>query len=98
MFVTFLFVYFRLPITQLSDAPRRRLFVTGESGRIQDETTENFAWFSNVLGVMHRHKRPRFKVSSERQLVTSPEIELTTSIFKSSALSNRAMRAGICDV
>ena len=31
--------------------PRRWLVVTGDSARIQDETTENSAWFFNVLGV-----------------------------------------------
>ena len=38
-----IFGYFRLFIvaTHLSDAPRRRLVVTGDSARIQDETTEN---------------------------------------------------------
>ena len=40
-----------LPVAHLSDAPRRRLVVTGDSARIQDETTENSAWFFNVLGV-----------------------------------------------
>ena len=40
-----------LPVGHLSDAPRRRLVVTGNSARIQDETTENSAWFFNVLGV-----------------------------------------------
>ena len=40
-----------LPVADLSDAPRRRLVVTGDSARIQDETTENSAWFFNVLGV-----------------------------------------------
>ena len=39
-----------LPVAHLSDAPRRRLVVTGDSARIQDETTENSAWFFNVLG------------------------------------------------
>ena len=47
--------YFRLlsslPVAHLSDAPRRRLVVTGDSARIQDETTESSAWFFNVLGV-----------------------------------------------
>ena len=42
---------------------------TGDSARIQDETTENSAWFFNVLGVQHRHTGPRFNVSSERQLI-----------------------------
>ena len=40
-----------LPVAHLSDAPSRRLVVTGDSARIQDETTENSAWFFNVLGV-----------------------------------------------
>ena len=31
--------------------PGRRLVVTGDSARIQAETTENSAWFFNVLGV-----------------------------------------------
>ena len=48
----FIFVYLSsLPVAHLSDAPRRRLVVTGDSARIQDETTENSAWFFNVLGV-----------------------------------------------
>ena len=34
-----------------SDAPRRRLVVTGDSARIEDGTTENSFWFFNVLGV-----------------------------------------------
>ena len=50
--VLIVFVYLSsLPVAHLSDAPRRRLVVTGESARIQDETTENSAWFFNVLGV-----------------------------------------------
>ena len=40
-----------LPVSHLSNAPRRWLVVTGDSARIQDETTENSAWFFNVLGV-----------------------------------------------
>ena len=40
-----------LPVAHLSDSPRRRLVVTGDSARIQDETTENSAWFFNVLGI-----------------------------------------------
>ena len=45
-------IHFRLFIVTdyLSDAPRRRLVVTGDSARIQDETTENSAWFFNLLG------------------------------------------------
>ena len=63
-------VYFSsLPVAHLCDAPRRRLVVTGDSARIQDETTENSAWFFNVLGVQHRHTGPRVNVSSERQLI-----------------------------
>ena len=66
----FIFVYLSsLPVAHLSDAPRRRLVVTWNSARIQDETTESSAWFFNVLGVLYRHTGPRFKVSSERQLV-----------------------------
>ena len=42
------FVYLSsLPVAHL----RKRLVVTGDSVRIQDETTENSAWFFNVLGV-----------------------------------------------
>ena len=37
-----------LPVAHLSDAPGRRLVVMGDSARIQDETTENSAWFFNV--------------------------------------------------
>ena len=45
-------VYFSsLPVAHLSDAPRRGLVVTGDSARIQDETTENSAWFFNMLGI-----------------------------------------------
>ena len=40
-----------LPVAHLSDAPRRRLVVTGDNTRIQDETTESSAWSFNVLGV-----------------------------------------------
>ena len=50
--IIIIFVYLSsLPVAHLSDAPRRRLVVTGDSARIQDETTENSAWFFNVLGV-----------------------------------------------
>ena len=49
-------------------------------------TTESSAWFFNVLGVLHHHMGPGFKISSERQLVivkmTSPGIEPTTSSFQ----------------
>ena len=40
-----------LPVAHLSDAPIRRLVVTGDSARIQNKTSENSAWFFNVLGV-----------------------------------------------
>ena len=40
-----------LPVAHLSDAPRGRLAVTGDSARIQDETTESSDWFFNVLRV-----------------------------------------------
>ena len=47
-----IFVYLSsLPVAHLSDTPRRRLAVMGDSARIQDETTENSVWFFNVLGV-----------------------------------------------
>ena len=37
-----IFVYLSsLPIAHLSDASRRRLVVTGDSARVQDETAEN---------------------------------------------------------
>ena len=42
--------YFRLFIVA-TDAPRRRLVVTRDSSRIQDETTKSSARFYNVLGV-----------------------------------------------
>ena len=46
------FYYFRLFIVaHLSDAPRKRLVVTGDSARIQDETAESSIWFIDVLGV-----------------------------------------------
>ena len=78
-----------LPVAHLSDAPRKRLVVTGDISRIQDETNENSVWFFNVLDVKHFHKGHRFKVSSERQVIIvrlpSPGIEPTNSSFKSSA-------------
>ena len=43
-----------LLVAHLSDAPWRRLVVTGDSARIQDETAENFAWFFDMLGVEHQ--------------------------------------------
>ena len=55
-----------LPVAHLSDGPRRRLDVTGDSARVLNETTERSALFFNALGVKHRHMGPRFKVSSER--------------------------------
>ena len=58
-----------LSVAHLSNGPRRRLVVTGDSARIQDETNENSAWFCNMLGLKHRHTGPRFNVSSERQLI-----------------------------
>ena len=51
-FVWFVSVYLPSPmVAHLSDGPRRRLAVTGDSARIQDETTEGSIWFFNVLGV-----------------------------------------------
>ena len=49
--------------------PRRRLVVTGDSARIQGETTDISDWFSNVIGIWHCHTLPLFNVSSERLLV-----------------------------
>ena len=47
-----IFVYLSsLPVAYLSDAPERRLVVTEDRAKIQDETTENSAWFFNVVGV-----------------------------------------------
>ena len=40
-----------LPVSHLSNAPKRLLIVSGDSARIQDETTESSAWFFNMLGV-----------------------------------------------
>ena len=87
-----------LPVAHLSDAPRRRLVVTGDSARIQNETTESSAWFFKVLGVSYSHMGPRFKVSSERQLIfvrlTSPGIEPTTSSFQVKRSNHPAIQAG----
>ena len=50
--VLFISVYLSsLPVAHPSDARRRQLVVTGDSARIQDETTKSSAWFFNVLGV-----------------------------------------------
>ena len=67
-----------LPVVHLSDAPRRRIVVTGDSARIQDETTE---LLRIPPGVQHRHTGPRFSVSSETQLIIlvgQPEIRTHT--------------------
>ena len=51
-YVIVIFVYLSsLPVAHLSDAPRRRLVVTGDSARIRDETTESSSWFFKVLSV-----------------------------------------------
>ena len=51
-FLLIIFVYLSLLlVAHLSNAARRRLVVMGDSGRIQDETTENSTWVSNVLSV-----------------------------------------------
>ena len=83
----FIFVYLSsLPVAHLSDAPRRRLVVPGDSARIQDETTKSSVWFFNVLSVFHSHTGPRFRVSPERQLVfvwmANPGIEPSASSFQ----------------
>ena len=50
----FCFGFFRLlsslSVAHLSDASRRRLVVTRDSARKQDETTESSAWCFNVIG------------------------------------------------
>ena len=48
----FSFIYRRylLPIWA---TPWKTLVVSGDSARIQDETTDNSAWFFDVLGVKH---------------------------------------------
>ena len=52
VFLLIIFVYLSsLPVAHLSNAPRRRLVVMGDSATIQDKTTESSAWFFNVLGV-----------------------------------------------
>ena len=65
--ISVIYRLYRLPIR--ATPPRRRLVVTGDSAGIQDETTENSAWFFKVLGVYHRHTGLCFKVSSEKLLV-----------------------------
>ena len=44
-----------LPVAHPSDTHKRRLVVTGDSARIQDETNESSAWFYNVLGTLHHY-------------------------------------------
>ena len=55
LFAYFVFYVYlsSLPVANLSDAPRRRLVVTGDSARIYDEPTESCAWSFKVLGVQH---------------------------------------------
>ena len=68
-----------------------QLVVTEDSARILDETTENSTWFLNVLSVQHRHTGPRFKVSSERQLIivrlTSPGLKLRDTLNMAAAIN-----------
>ena len=46
----FISVYLSLLlVAHLSNAPRRRLVVTGDSSRIQDKTTESSAWLGPWL-------------------------------------------------
>ena len=40
-----------LPVAHLSEVPRRRLVVTGDSARIRDETAESSDWFLNAIGL-----------------------------------------------
>ena len=49
--------------------PRRRLFVKGDSARIQNETAESSAWFFSMCDVSNRHMGSRFKISPERRFV-----------------------------
>ena len=42
----------QLPVAHLSEAPKRRLVVTENSARIQDETTESSAWFFTVYSTV----------------------------------------------
>ena len=44
-----------LPVAHLGDAPRRLFVVTGDSARIQDETTENSALFFYVFSTVTRN-------------------------------------------
>ena len=47
-----IFVYLlSLPVAHVSNAPRRRSVVMADNARIQDETTESFTLFFNVLGI-----------------------------------------------
>ena len=80
----FPFICRRYRLPNPSDAPRRRLVVTWNSAKTQDETTESSAWFFNMLGVQQRHTGSRLKVSPERQsvILTSPGIEPTYSSFQ----------------
>ena len=45
-------------VAYLSDIPRRRLVIKGDSARKQDEIAENSASFFIVLGVQHHHMGP----------------------------------------
>ena len=50
-------------LSYASSPPKeRRLVVTGNSVRIEDENTESSAWFFHVLGVKHNHMGPRLTV------------------------------------
>ena len=49
--IVFVYLSSFIPVALWSDAPRRRLVVTGDSARIHDEITESSAWFFNALGV-----------------------------------------------
>ena len=60
--------YFHLFIVA-TEAPRRRLVVTGDSARIEEKTTESSTCFFNILGLKHRYTGPRFNVAFERQSV-----------------------------
>ena len=81
-----------LPVAHLSDAPRRRLVVTGDNARSQDETTESLAWFLNVLSVSHRHMWPQFNVSSKKLLKILTGLRGSTKVKNESGKSRGITR------
>ena len=60
-----------LPVAHLSDAPIRLLVVTGESARIQDETTESSAWlFKRAWPIAPLHVYIVYLASREFEPIT----------------------------